>query len=161
MKQSVLFVSISVASGVLFANMYTSVVDARAWGSDIPTSIAAAREYFRSVTPADFFRIISPLNQLLAVITLILFWRSAPHVRLFLGAALVMYVLADIMTFTYFYPRNDILFKTAPLADVSLLQKTWSEWASMNWVRTLIVLAGLVCQFVALHRSYGVPADAQ
>jgi len=35
----VLFASLCIASGLLFANIYTSLVDAKSWGSDIPASI--------------------------------------------------------------------------------------------------------------------------
>src|SRR5262245_23462418 len=128
MKNVILFLSISLASGLLFTNIFTSMVDAKSWGSDIPNSIGAARTYFKAVTPANFFRLFSPANQVLAVLALILFWKSSPSIRLYLGVALVMYVLADVMTFAYFYPRNDIMFKDAQLTDVELLKKTWSEW---------------------------------
>src|SRR5262245_7399748 len=150
MKTIVLFVSICVASGVLLVNVFSSLVDARSWGSDIPNSIAAAREYYKAVTPAVFFRLFSPLNQVLALFALVLFWRSSPAIRLCLGAALVMYVLGDLITFAYFYPRNEIMFKTGQLTDVALLRKVWSEWNMMNWVRTSIVLAGVILSCVSL-----------
>jgi hypothetical protein len=51
MKTIILFASISIASGLLLVNMYTSLIDARSWGSDIPNSIATAREYFKTVNP--------------------------------------------------------------------------------------------------------------
>ena len=154
MKIFVLCLSICVASGIAFANIYTSFVDARSWASDVPNSIAAAREYFKAVTPANFFRVFSPVNQLLAAVALVLFWK-APAVRWYCLAALVLYVLTDVMTFAYFYPRNDIMFKTS-LNDTALLTKTVTEWAAMNWVRTAIILGGVVCSFLALHKSYGM-----
>jgi uncharacterized membrane protein len=153
MKTLVLCLSIFVASGILFANIYTSLVDARSWASDIPNSIVAAREYFKAFTPANFFRIFSPLNQIIAAAALALFWKM-PQVRWYCLGALVLYVLTDAMTFAYFYPRNDVMFKTAPLHDTALLTKTVSEWATMNWVRSAFILAGVVCSFLALHKSY-------
>jgi hypothetical protein len=36
MRTIALFASISIASGLMFANVYTSLVDAKSWGSDIP-----------------------------------------------------------------------------------------------------------------------------
>jgi hypothetical protein len=39
MKIILLFASIVMASGVLISNIYTSVVDATSWGSDIPTPL--------------------------------------------------------------------------------------------------------------------------
>ena len=48
MKKIFVFTSVIVAGGLLFTNLYTSLIDARSWGSDIPNSIAAAREYAES-----------------------------------------------------------------------------------------------------------------
>jgi hypothetical protein len=154
MKKIVLFSSISLASGLLFANLYTSLIDARSWGADIPNSIAAAREYFKIVNPGNFFRIFSPINQGLGIVALILFWKASPVIRLSLGIALVLYLLAEGLTFGYFFPRNDIMFRNAQLTDVDLLKKTWSEWNTMNWVRTGILFVGVCFSWVSLHRIY-------
>jgi len=156
MKTIILFASISIASGILFVNLYTSLVDVRSWGSDIPNSIAAAREYFKTVNPGNFFRIFSPANQLMGLLALVLCWRSTPSIRLCLGAAFVLYILGDALTFAYFYPRNDIMFKTAQLTDVALLKRTVSEWRMMNWLRTFIILAGLFFSFLSLHKIYSL-----
>ena len=154
MKTILLFTTITITAGLILVNIYTSLVDATSWGSNIPNSIAAAREYFKTVNPGYFFRIFSPVNQLLGLTVLIIFWKSAPATRLYFGLALVMYLAAEAMTFGYFYPRNDIMFKTAQLTDVELLKKTWSEWNTMNWVRTLLLLIGLFLSFLSLHKIY-------
>lgn len=154
MKNIFLFASIAFASGLLFVNLYTSLIDAKSWGSNIPQSIATARDYFKVVTPGDYFRKISPINQLLALLVLVLFWKTSVTVRICLGAALLLYVAGDLMTFAYFYPRNDIMFKTASLNDVDLLRKTWGEWTGMNWVRSFIILVGLGLSCYSLHRIY-------
>jgi hypothetical protein len=156
MKTVILFASICVASGLLFVNLYTSLVDANSWGSNIPGSIATAREYFETVNPGHFFRIFSPVNQFLGLLVLILFWKFSPSVRLYLGIAFAMYLLAEGLTFGYFYPRNDIMFKTAQLTDIALLKKTCAEWQTMNWVRTLALLCGLVFSFLSLHKIYSL-----
>jgi len=156
MKKIILFSSISLASGLLFANLYTSLIDARSWGSDIPNSIATAREYFKSVNPGNFFRMFSPVNQALGLIVLVLFWKTSPSIRLSLGIALALYLLAEGLTFGYFFPRNDIMFRDAQLTDVDLLKKTWSEWNSMNWVRTGILTIGVFFSFLSLHKIYSL-----
>ena len=154
MKHLIVLLSISLASGLLFVNMYTSLIDAKSWGSDIPNSIGAAREYFKAVNPGNFFRMFSPVNQLLGLVVLVLFWKSSPSVRLYLGAAVAMYILAEGLTFMYFFPRNDVMFKNAALTDVDLLKKTWSEWNTMNWVRTFILVVGVTCSWIGLHKIY-------
>ncbi|MES1219114.1 MAG: hypothetical protein ABUT20_26650 [Bacteroidota bacterium] len=154
MKIVFLFASIAVASGVLLTNIYTSIIDAKSWGADIPHSIETARQYFKSVNPGNFFRIFSPLNQGLGLLVLILFWKSSPGIRMNLGIAFVFYLLGEALTFGFFYPRNDIMFRTAQLTDVDLLRRTWSQWNSVNWIRSLVLLIGLVFSFISLHKIY-------
>jgi len=154
MKKIVLFASISLASGLLFTNLFTSMIDAKSWGCDIPNSIAVAREYFKNVNPGDFFRVFSPINQLLGLAVLILFWKSSPSIRLGLAIALICYCSAEALTFKYFFPRNDIMFRDAKLTDIDLLKKTWSEWDRMNWVRTGILVIGVFFSCLSLHKIY-------
>ena len=156
MKKIILFASITLASGLLFANLYTSLIDSKAWGTDMPNSIGVAREYFKTVNPGNFFRMFSPVNQLLGIIVLILFWKASPSIRLCLGAALVLYLLAEGLTFGYFFPRNDIMFRDASLTDTDLLRKTLTEWTRMNWVRSAILLVGVFFFFLSLHKIYSL-----
>ena len=156
MKNLILFLSISMASGLLLVNIYTSLIDAKSWGSNIPNSIWAAREYYKTVNPGNFFRLFSPVNQVLALLVLILFWKSSPSIRMSLGAVFVLYILADVLTFAFFYPRNDIMFRAAPLTDVDVLKKVWSEWNMMNWIRSLVLLTGLSFSFLSLHKIYSL-----
>jgi hypothetical protein len=128
----------------------------KSWGSDIPESIEAARGYFKTVSRANFLRIFSPLNQMLALSVLVLFWKSSSAIRMCLAAALVLYVLTDVMTFAYFYPRNEIMFRAAELNDVTLLRETWASWSAMNWVRSSLLLAGVILSCVSLHKIYSI-----
>lgn len=153
MKLLFLFASITLASGLLFTNIYNSIIDVTSWGTDIPKSIETAREYFKVVNPGSFFRTFSPINQVLGLLALILFWKTFAPVRIYLGIALAFYVLGDIFTFAYFYPRNDIMFK-APMTDIDVIRKAWKGWNSMNWLRSFIVFAGLIFSFMALHKIY-------
>ena len=154
MKEIFLFASITFASGMLFTNIYTSMIDAKSWGADLPHSIETARQYFKSTNPGKFFRLFSPINLILALVTLILFWRVSTEVRTFLGIAFALYVLVDVFTFAYFYPRNDVMFKTAELTDVDAIRKAWTGWNSMNWLRSFIILVGLIFSFLALYNIY-------
>ena len=156
MKNLVLFASITLASGMLFTNLYTSIVEAKSWGADIPISIGTAREYFKVVNPGVFFRMFSPMNQLLGLLALILFWKASPSIRLYLGIAFLMYVLAEGLTFMYFYPRNAIMFRDGDLNNIALLKKVWAEWSFMNWVRTMVLVVGIFFSFLSLHKIYSL-----
>lgn len=129
------------------------MIDAKLWGTDIPRSIETAREYLKAVNPGNFFRIFSPINQVLALVALVLFWKSSPTVRIYLGITLVLYVLSELFTFSYFYPRNDIMFKNS-LTDIDAIRKAWTGWNSMNRLRSFILFAGIIFSFMALHKTY-------
>ena len=133
MKQTIIFASMAIAAGIALTNIYTSLVDVPSWGSNIPNSIETARQYFKTSDPGNFFRIFSPLNQLLGLLCVILFWKRSKQVRWFLVAAFLLYVTGEGMTFQYFYPRNDVMFFSTT-TDTELLRSTWMEWRNMNWV---------------------------
>lgn len=151
MKIIVLYLSIVIASGVLFVNIYNSIVDATSWGAHFPDSIRIAREYFSKANPGLFFRVFSPANQILALLSLILFWKTSAPVRIYLLIAFILYVLGDVFTFAYFYPRNDIMFKSDISTHLEAIKTAWKQWVPMNWLRSLIVLVGLISSFCALH----------
>ncbi len=154
MKTVILYASIILASGILLVNIYNSLVDAKNWGANIPQSLETARAYFSKSNPGDFFRIFTPLNQVIALVVLILFWKSPGHVRLYLGLALALYILVDVFTFSYFYPRNDIMFLNVPMAGIRELRDAWSQWSAMNWLRSMIQLAGIIFSSLSLHTLY-------
>ncbi|HEX5551751.1 MAG TPA: DUF1772 domain-containing protein [Chitinophagaceae bacterium] len=154
MKKIVLFLSITIMAGVAFANMYNSIVDTTSWISNVPGSIAVFRQYYHSVNPGNFFRIFSPVNQILALLSLILFWKTSKKVRIFLLVAFFLAVSGDVLTFVYFYPRNDLLMNL-PLQDNSAkFTHILKQWRSMNWIRTLIIFTGLLFLCLGLNRIY-------
>ncbi|QHJ06923.1 anthrone oxygenase family protein [Hymenobacter busanensis] len=156
MKRTLLFASLVVASGLLLTNIYSSLVDAPAWGHDVAKGMQTSRAYYQVSNPGHFFRIFSPLNQGLGLLCVVLFWKRGKQTRNLLLLALLCYVVAEGMTFNYFYPRNAILFESE-LADRATLQRVWQEWSTMNWVRTLAVASGVVCTALGLHRTYNAP----
>jgi hypothetical protein len=158
MKRSILFASMAIAAGITMVNLYTSIVDVPAWSHNVPASVDTARAYFSASNPGDFFRIFSPLNQLLGLVSLVLFWKRSKQVRFLLGAAFLLYVIGEGMTFMYFYPRNAILFGTQSI-DTDTLQTVLTQWSSMNWVRSLVVGAGFICSAFALNGTYATAAS--
>ena len=153
MKKIVLYISVAFSSGLFFTLVYNSIVNAANWESNIPQSITATREFFVVANPGTFFQLIDPSNMLLVVLALILFWKRSSSIRLYLGIALLCLITSMILTFTYFYPRNDVMFLSQQLPDTETLKKAATEWGRMGWVRCLLSLAGLVCTFIALDKA--------
>jgi hypothetical protein len=146
-----LILAATVASGLLFVNVYTSMVDAANWGRDVPASIVAAREYFSVANPGTFFRIFSPANQVLALLAAVTAWWAPKGTFSICLAALVLAVSVDIFTFTYFYPRNEIMF-VAPMENIDAIRSALSGWRSMNWIRSGMIVVIVVLDYLALMK---------
>lgn len=156
MKKIILFGSVAVGCGVLFANIFNSMVIFNAAKAEIPNSIIAAREYFKTINPGDFFKIFSPAAQILTLLSLILFWKYGKSVRLLLVLTLLCYISGDIFAFTYFHPRNDIMYLSQPIPDNETLSRIATEWSSMNWLRSIILLIGVIFSFLAIDKIYSL-----
>lgn len=141
-RQSILGASAAIAAGLLFVNIYNSLVDAPNWGVNLPNSISVARDYYTAANPGNFFRVFSPLNQLLALTALILSWKNFRYVAM---TSLAFALLGDVITFGYFYPRNEVMFM-API-DNSAVHAAWDEWSTMNWFRSFICLLNTILAF--------------
>ncbi len=153
MKRIVLYACVAFSSGLFFTLVYNSIVNAANWESNIPLSITATRDFFVVANPGTFFKLIDPTNTLLAVLALILFWKNSTSIRLYLGIAILCYISSMILTFTYFYPRNEIMFLSEQLPDIETLKKAAFEWGRMGWVRSALSLVGLICTFLALDKA--------
>jgi uncharacterized membrane protein len=155
LRQVVLWLAVIAIGGVLGANVYTSAVDAPNWGSNIPTSLYAARAYFTVANPGSFFRVASPLAQVLSLLALMLCW-NVPGARLLAALAVVANVTGDIMTFAYFYPRNDVMFVN-PI-NIEAAAQAWRGWVAMNHVRSAVVLTALLAELATLTRVAQITA---
>ena len=159
MRKTILILAAIFASGLLFVNVYTSVVDARNWGHDIPNSLIAAREYFSVANPGSFFRVVSPISQVIALVALIICWGAGKRVRIYCAVALVLAVFGDVFTFAYFFPRNDIMFVAPLTSDTDALRAAWSGWTTMNWPRSGILVVQIIVDYLALLRVASTPSN--
>lgn len=94
------------------------------------------------------------MSQVLALLALILFWKSAPNVRIYLGAALVLYVMVDLLTFFYFYPRLAVIY--GKVTDPEALRAAVAQWSNMNWVRSAMIAVGLSLSCFSLNKIYSL-----
>ncbi|UKT62725.1 DUF1772 domain-containing protein [Pedobacter mucosus] len=153
MKKVILLSSVALACGVLFSNIFNSLVIANATASDIPNSVLAAKVFFKTINPGNFFGLFSPVTQVLTLLSLILCWQKSKYIRLYLGIALICYVLGDVFAFTYFHPRTDLMM-SEPTPDTETLKILSSEWSNMNWVRSFVLFIGVICSFAAVDKFY-------
>lgn len=141
---------------LLGATWYETVVMAPNYERDVPGSILLARQFLVRRTPAHFFRVVAPSAQLLALLTVIFDWGKAGCKAFLVG--LVALIVADIITYTFHYPRNAIMFTSSEVQDAAALRRAAREWAMGNWVRGVLLfvvffafLAGTIHLATHLH----------
>jgi hypothetical protein len=118
----------------------------------------AAKHYFAVANPGTFFRIFAPAAQIAALLSIILCWKYGWLVRGLTAGALFLAVFGDVLTFTYFYPRNAIMFGTENHPN-DVLQNAWSGWTAMNNVRSALFLAATLCELAVLSTVERLSAD--
>jgi uncharacterized membrane protein len=144
-----IFLDISLAAGVtglgmlLGACAYESVVINPNYRADIPQSLEHMRDFMKVKTPANFFRVLSPVTMLLLLVSVIAAWR-VDAVRWWLVGSLVILIAADTITYAFHYPRNRILFIDKLSPDKDMLKRLAREWQTGNEIRiVLLVMAFL------------------
>jgi hypothetical protein len=154
MKKTILFLSIICASGLTMVSIYNTIIDAASWSSDIPTSIQVARDYFQRVDPRRFYGVAGPVNLTLIVLTLILFWKHTVRIRVCFAISLFCYIAIVLLTLGYFVPRDLILFTSSIPDHVDQIRTAAAQWSHMNWLRSLLGLAGVLFSFRGLDAYY-------
>ena len=136
---------------LLGTGVYESVVVAPNFHG-APASLEHARGFYHATNPGTFFRVLSPATQLFLLVALVCNWRPAPVTRWKLAGALALAIIADVITFRFHYPRNDILF-VAPLTNPpAYYDQVAREWAIGNYFRVALILAAVVLVTVSMIR---------
>lgn len=129
---------------LLGAAVYESVVMAPNYVFSFG-SLEHARGFLVASTPGSFFRVLSPAVQGLLLLSVLVSWRATPSsIRWLLLSSLGAAIATDVVTFTFHYPRNDILFVARLDRPPAELRRIAQEWAWGNYVRI-----GLLCVAVA------------
>ncbi|MBX7132105.1 MAG: hypothetical protein K1X67_05430 [Fimbriimonadaceae bacterium] len=155
-RQLLVVLSVTFAAGLLFTNVYNSLIDAPNWGKSLPASIETTRAYFSTRNPGDFYRTFSPVNQIVCLLAVIFCWNLGGRVRMWTLAALAVSVLGDMFTFAYFFPRNAIMFEAPIRANIDAIRQAHAEWSAMNWVRSACVALNLAAAFGSLFALTGL-----
>ena len=138
---------------LLGASAYESVVMAPNYAVRVPESLEHIRGFFVTTNPGTFFRVLAPATQVLLLLAVVLNWRLQ-GVRWLLVSALVALALADVITFTYHYPRNELLFER-PFDQMppSQLEEAARQWGPGNHVRVGLLAAATLSALCGLASS--------
>jgi len=116
-----------------------------------PQGLEHGRLFMSAATPANFFRVLAPASQVLVLVALVPSWRL-PQVRWSLLIGLTALIIADAVTFTYHYPRNDIMFTSPLTVEPQRLRAVAREWQTANYLRVFLVLTAWLGTVRALTR---------
>jgi uncharacterized membrane protein len=144
-KEVLLTAAIVLLGSLLGGSFYDLLVNAPNFSADIPQSLEAFRGSMLVASPGNFFRLFAPLTEVSLLISLILGWRSPVGRRWWLLAAFLLILTGDVITFTYHYPRNALLFHDPLHTPVEALRQAAVEWVYGNYVRVTLVLVAMVC----------------
>ena len=140
-----LVVAIILIGAVFGAGFYESVVMAPNYGANVPNSLEHAKEFFSVANPGNFFRLVAPVTQITLLIALVFNWRGAPERRWWILGALLLAVATDVITFTFHYPRNAILFTDPMNTPPEALRAAAGQWMYGNYLRVAFLLSGFLC----------------
>lgn len=124
---------------LLGGTVYEAVVMAPNYERDIPDSIDIARRFLKRTTPAHFFRLITPVTQILLLGGVVACW-SVSSARWQLLMALGILLCTDVMTFTFHYPRLAVMFKEPLPADPERMRRAAKEWTIGNFFRAALLI---------------------
>ena len=97
---------------------------------------------------------VGPVNLILILLTLILFWKDSVSLRLYFAVSLASYTAILILTLAYFVPRDLILFTWSIPDHLEQIRTASAQWSAMNWLRALLGLAGVLFSFKGLDAYY-------
>ena len=141
-------------SALLGASLYDQVVLAPNLQGG-PADLEHGRLFLSRANPGTLFRVLSPATQLLLLAALIAAWRLQQCRWLLLGA-LIAILLADVITFTFHYPRNHMLLGSPLTTDPALLATAAREWAWGNLVRIALVIAAWLSTLLTFGRAFSL-----
>ena len=160
-RQILGFIALVLLSAILGASVYESVVLVPNFRHDIPNSLEHFRLFMSQANPGAYFRAIAPPTQIALLVSLILSWKLRPA-RSWYIVALACLIVVDVVTFTFHYPRNHLLFHAPLQQPVSQLVSAAQEWGMGNIGRIALLVvstiaAGLGLRTTILARPQGAP----
>ena len=95
---------------------------------------------------------IVPATFLSLLVALVCNWRPIPVTRWRLAGALALLILSDVITFTFHFPRNKILFGDPLTRPAAYYDQVVTEWVIGNYVRVAMILTAIVLVTVSMIR---------
>ena len=135
---------------LLGASSFQLVVDVPNW-TGVP-ALEHYRAFYQVLNPGTFFQTLLPAALLALLAALVCNWRPVPATRWRLACALALTILVGVITFTFHFPRNRILFVDPLTRPAAYYHQVVTEWAAGDYVRLAVIASAIVLVAVSMIR---------
>jgi uncharacterized membrane protein len=143
------FLPLLLLSMLFGASSFQLAVDAPNW-TGVP-ALEHYRAFYPVINPGTFFQTLLPTALLALLAALVCNWRPTPT-RSRLAGALAVMVLVGVLTFTFHFPRNKILFGDPLTRPAAFYHQIVTEWIAGDYLRLAMILAAVILVAMSMIR---------
>ena len=99
------------------------VNEANVTRQNYPDSLLLIRQFWSTKNPGDFFKPLTPTFSVLFIVSLIIYWADK-STRTKLLFAFLFFFIVQIITFTYYFPQNEII-RTGSIDDLNKIKDSY------------------------------------
>lgn len=144
------FLPLLLLSMLFGASSFQLAVDSPNW-TGVP-ALEHYRAFYPVINPGTFFQTLLPTALLALLAALVCNWRPIPATRWRLAGALALMILVGVLTFTFHFPRNKILFGDPLTRPAAYYHQVVMEWVAGDCVRLAMILTAVVLVAVSMIR---------
>jgi uncharacterized membrane protein len=145
------FLPLLLLSMLFGASSFQLAVEAPNW-TGVPALEHYRAFYSPAINPGTFFQTLLPTALLALLAALVCNWRPIPATRWRLAGALALMILVGVLTFTFHFPRNKILFGDPLTHPAAYYHQVVTEWVAGDYVRLAMILTAVVLVAVSMIR---------
>jgi Domain of unknown function (DUF1772) len=139
---------------VLGGTIFSVMVEYPNWFANVPSSLAATREFYQVLHPGYFFQTFGPLMVLTAIAFIVTGWRIG-GARNMVAVSLVLLIAIELLTFLYIYPRLEIMFgPDSTDRSLDALRLAADQFTFADRIRTGMMFVASGFSVVALFRFF-------
>ena len=144
------FLPLLLLSMLFGASSFQLAVDTPNWTG--VSALERYRAFYPVINPGTFFQTLLPTALVALLAALVFNWRPIPATRWRLAGALALIVLVGVITFTFHFPRNKILFVDPLTRPAAYYHQVVMEWAAGDYVRLAVIMTAIVLVAVSMIR---------
>lgn len=137
-------------STIFGGNLFDVIVNEKNLINGFPESITHIRNYYKFRNPGHFFKYLTPVYLVFAILALILSFNISKVKFILILFPVVSYAITQLITFIYFFPQNRIL-RESPISEVQNLMKELSTKRTyLDLIRNFFTVSSIILLMISL-----------